>query len=53
FEPFFTTKEIGTAMGLGLSAAYEIVTNNHKGNISVQSNPGTETTFTICLPIKT
>ena len=53
FEPFFTTKEVGTAMGLGLSSAYDIVRNNHKGNISVQSNPGTDTTFTICIPIKT
>lgn len=48
FTPFFTTKgEQGT--GLGLSLARGIVTR-HKGEIRVESHPGTGTTFTITIP---
>lgn len=47
FEPFFTTKKSGK--GLGLSTAFSIV-RCHYGDISVSSNPGRGTTFTIYLP---
>jgi signal transduction histidine kinase/DNA-binding response OmpR family regulator len=47
FEPFFTTKESG--QGLGTSIVYGIITR-HQGAISVQSKPGSGTTFRICLP---
>ena len=47
FYPFFTTKERGT--GLGLAIAYRII-EEHKGRISVRSNPGIGTTFEVILP---
>ena len=50
FEPFFTTKEPGKGTGLGLSISYRIVTETHKGQISVSSKPGA-TCFQIRLPI--
>ena len=52
FEPFFTTKDIGAGTGLGLSVSYFIITNNHKGAMSVISTPGNGTEFTITLNLQ-
>ncbi|GAA4648656.1 ATP-binding protein [Kistimonas scapharcae] len=52
FEPFFTTKDIGAGTGLGLSVSYFIITNNHKGAMSVISTPGIGTEFTITLNLQ-
>ena len=51
FEPFFTTKEVGQGTGLGLSVSYFIITNNHKGQMEVQSTQGVGTCFTLRLPL--
>ncbi len=52
FEPFFTTKPIGVGTGLGLSVSYFIITENHRGEMSVESSPGTGTKFIIRLPLE-
>jgi two-component system NtrC family sensor kinase len=50
FEPGFTTKGRRMGMGLGLAICREIV-DRHAGQISVSSEVGQGTTFTISLPI--
>ena len=48
FEPYFSTKETGT--GLGLAIVKKAI-DDHNGTISVTSNEGIGTTFTMILPV--
>jgi PAS domain S-box-containing protein len=50
FQPFFTTKPTGKGTGLGLSISYEIVTQQHGGTITVDSEVDDFTEFTVRLP---
>ncbi|MFN2262730.1 MAG: cache domain-containing protein [Anaerolineales bacterium] len=52
FDPFFTTKDVGHGTGLGLAISYGVV-KAHQGTISVASELGEGTTFTVRLPVKT
>ncbi|HXK46370.1 MAG TPA: ATP-binding protein [Deltaproteobacteria bacterium] len=51
FEPFFSTKDADEGTGIGLSLAYWII-QDHGGRISVESVPGSGTTFTTYLPVR-
>ncbi len=50
FEPFYTTKPTGEGTGLGLSISWDIIVDQHRGRIDVQSDEGEFAEFTITLP---
>jgi two-component system, NtrC family, sensor kinase len=50
FDPFFTTKPIGEGTGMGLSISYKII-QEHGGRITVDTEDGVGTVFTLLLPI--
>jgi len=52
FEPFFTTKDVGEGTGLGLSVSLGII-NSHGGDITVKSQLGQGSIFTVTLPLQT
>jgi len=49
FDPYFTTKEVGKGSGMGLAIVHSIV-HNHGGVISVKSEMGRGSVFTVLLP---
>jgi signal transduction histidine kinase len=50
FNPFFTTKPAGKGTGLGLSISYEIIVQEHRGEIAVETEEGKFTEFVVRLP---
>jgi signal transduction histidine kinase len=51
FDPFFTTKPVGQGTGLGLSTSYQIIVQQHGGQLTCQSNLGQGAEFIIEIPI--
>jgi PAS domain S-box-containing protein len=49
FEPFFTTKDLGAGLGLGLAVVYGTL-RNHRGAVSVRSEVGHGSVFSLYLP---
>jgi signal transduction histidine kinase len=52
FTPFFTTKPAGSGTGLGLSITHEIIVQEHRGRIRVESEEGKYTEFTFLVPVE-
>jgi signal transduction histidine kinase len=50
FNPFFTTKPANQGTGLGLSIVYNIIAQEHQGEIKLETEVGSHTQFTIFLP---
>jgi len=50
FNPFFTTKPTGMGTGLGLSISYDIIVQEHHGDIRFETREGEFTEFIITLP---
>jgi signal transduction histidine kinase len=50
FDLFFTTKVIGMGTGQGLSISHAVIVKKHGGTITLVSEVGHGTTFTIRLP---
>ena len=50
FNPFFTTKPTGQGTGLGLSISYDIIVQQHRGEIKVETEEGKFTEFVVRLP---
>lgn len=52
FDPFFTTKSVGKGTGMGLSVSYQIIVENHHGQLQCVSTQGEGTEFIITIPIR-
>ncbi|MEM6755277.1 MAG: ATP-binding protein [Cyanobacteria bacterium P01_C01_bin.38] len=52
FDPFFTTKVVGKGTGMGLAVSYQIIVDNHKGEIKCISELGKGSEFIISIPLR-
>ena len=52
FDPFFTTKEVGKGTGQGLNLAFQVIEQQHKGRIYLDSTEGKSTQFRLKIPEK-
>ncbi|NEO87168.1 MAG: hypothetical protein F6J87_23350 [Spirulina sp. SIO3F2] len=50
FNPFFTTKAVGKGTGMGMSISYQIVVEQHAGELTCRSELGEGTVFVIRIP---
>lgn len=51
FNPFFTTKSVGQGSGLGLSICYQIIVEQHQGQLTYSPLPDGGSQFKIQIPI--
>jgi signal transduction histidine kinase/HAMP domain-containing protein len=51
FDPFFTTKQVGKGTGQGLAIARSVIVDKHGGELTVETQLGTGTTFHLRLPV--
>ncbi|MBV6624559.1 MAG: HAMP domain-containing histidine kinase [Rivularia sp. (in: Bacteria)] len=51
FDPFFTTKTVGKGVGMGLALSYQIIVDNHKGEINCISELKKGSEFIIYIPV--
>lgn len=51
FDPFFSSKPVGSGTGLGLFVAYQVIVEQHGGELTFSSTPGKGTIFSIKLPV--
>ncbi|MCU0570797.1 MAG: ATP-binding protein [Oculatellaceae cyanobacterium Prado106] len=52
FDPFFTTKPVGKGTGMGLAISYQIIVEQHHGELRCTSVPGQGTVFVLEIPIE-
>lgn len=52
FDPFFTTKPVGEGTGLGLYICYQIIVDNHHGQLICHSQQGQGTAVMVTLPLQ-
>lgn len=52
FDPFFSTKPVGKGAGLGLSICYQVIVEQHSGDIRCVSAPGLGAEFILEIPLR-
>jgi len=51
FDPFFTTKPVGKGTGQGLAISHTVITDQHQGQLTFETDLGVGTVFIIRLPL--